>query len=266
MELPDYVQSISFRVALPDMPGSKAVQLAAAVLSRAGFPLDVLNTRLPRQDRQTGRTLRDARRTCPAGTVAIGAIINRAVARLADGEAFLSLGVGDGFPLLAAIGGNPGKRCIGVDLFTGPVRGHELSRRAAFLRRFESLRTAEHNLHRLDFREYFARPGQVPVGCCMIGTQSSDDVLQRLEACEPHLAENAVVLIENANRAAVRSAGLAFIRSSENQYRVLLDRPTPHHGGLTFGNGLLLFQLLGRNALAHRRVEEPASLALVPAA
>jgi hypothetical protein len=64
----------------------------------------------------------------------------------------------------------------------------------------------------------------------------------------------------------VRDAGLSFIRSSRNQYRVLLDRRAPHHGGLTFGNGLLLFQLLGQNAAADRRTGTPAAPALVPAA
>ncbi len=266
MDLPDYVQSVSFRMAQPDVPGSRVFRLAAAVLRRTGLPLDVLNTRLPCEDRQTRRWLREARRSCPAGNFAFGAIINRAVARLAAGEAFLSLGVGDGFPLLAAISGNPDKRCIGVDPFSGRASSGEERRRAAFLRRFESLRTADQRLHRLDFSDFFNQVHDVPIGFCLIGANPSDDPLERLKASEPHFTENAIVLVENVNCPDVWDAGLAFIRSSRNQYRVLLDRRTPHHRELTFGNGLLLFQLLGRNRAAERRTRQPAAPVLVPAA
>ena len=108
------------------------------------------------------------------------------------------------------------------------------------------------------------RETQSAVASC--GNGASDDLLPRLDACEPHLAENAVVLIENCNRPEIRNAGLQFLRSSRNQYRVLLDRRTPNHGSLTFGDGLLLFQLLGRNAVVARHVQEPTAPALVPAA
>ena len=98
MDLPDYVQSVSFRIARPDDPGSEALRLTALFLRRFGLRLDLLNTRLPCENSQTRRRLRAARRSCPAGTLAVGAIINRAVTQLAADEAFLALGVGDGFP------------------------------------------------------------------------------------------------------------------------------------------------------------------------
>jgi hypothetical protein len=264
MELPDYVQSVSFRLAHPDVPGSKAFRLATGLLRRMGVPLDALNTRLPGENRPMRRRLRDARRTCPTGNFAVGAIINRAVSRLAPGEIFLALGVSDGFPLLAAIGGNPDKPCIGVDLLAGTeIRPFA---RPQFLRHFESLRTTEQRLHRLSFRDYFAQLHELPIGCCLIGASTADDPLERLNTAEPHLAENGVVLVENVNDASHRSAALAFIGSSANQYRILLDQRAPHHGELTLGNGLLVFQLLGRNAAAKRLLQKPAAPVLVPAA
>ncbi len=259
MELPDYVQSVSFRLAQPDVPGSAAVRLALKLLSRTGLPLDALNTRLPGENRQTRRRLRDAKRACPRGTFATGAIINRIVAQLADGEAFLALGVGDGFSLLAALSGNPDKLCIAVDDPAAP-------RREPFRRRFQSLRSATHTLQRVHYRDYFLEPQKNPIGFCVVRASGSDDLLSRLGTCEPHLAENAVVLIENCNRAEMRNAGLQFLRSSRNQYRVLLDRRTSHHGDLTFGDGLLLFQLLGRNAAVSRDAQRLAAPALTPAA
>ena len=158
------------------------------------------------------RRLREARRTCPTGNFAVGAIINRAVSRLAPGEAFVALGVSDGFPLLAAISGNPDKPCIGVDASgRNEIRSSD---RPQFLRHFESLRTADHQLHRLSFRDYFTQLHELPIGCCLIGASTADDPLARLNTAEPHLAENCVVLVENVNDASHRNAALAFIGSS----------------------------------------------------
>jgi hypothetical protein len=264
MELPDYVQSVSFRLARPDLPGSKAICLAAGLLRRMGVPLDEWNTRLPGEDRSMRRRLRAARHACRTGRFAVGAIINRAVSRLAPGEAFVALGVGDGFPLLAAISGNPDKPCIGVDPCDAIECGHD--QRPQFLRTFESLRTAEQRLHRLSFGDYFTQLHEGPIGCCLIGQSAAADPLELLNTAEPHLVENAVVLVENVNDAAHESAVLTFIGSSANQYRILLDQRTVHHGELTFGTGLLVFQLLGRNAAAKRPLEKPITPVLVPAA
>jgi hypothetical protein len=263
MELPDYVQSVSFRLVQPDVPGSAAVRLALSLLSRTGLPLDALNTRLPGENGRMRRRLRDAKRACPRGPFATGAIINRVAAQLAEGEAFLALGVGDGFSLLAALSGNPNTLCIAIDDPAAP-------RCEPFERRFPSLRSAGHTLqyvhYRDYFRDYFTGPRKNPIGFCVVRAIGSDDLLSRLVACEPHLAENAVVLVENCNRAEMRKAGLHFIRSSRNQYRVLLDRCTSHHGALTFGDGLLLFQLLGRNAAVSRDAQRLPVPALTPAA
>jgi hypothetical protein len=266
MDLPDYVQSVSFRIARPDAPGSQAIRLTTLLLKRFGLRLDVLNTCLPCENGQSRRRLREARRACPAGTLAVGAIINRAVAQLAADEAFLALGVGDGFSLLAAMSGNPDKVCIGVDPFLDVAGAGNDHRRTALNRRFERACSSNHQLHARDFSSYITLLRDFSIGFCFINGGSQENPRERLRASEPRLAENAFILVENTNCSRVRDAGLAFIQSSRNQYRILLDRCTPHHGELTFGNGILLFQLLGRNAAADRRTEEHAAPALVPAA
>jgi hypothetical protein len=263
MELPDYVQSVSFRLAQPDLPGSAAIRLALNLLSRTGLPLDTLNTRLPGANGPTRRRLRDAKRACPRGPFATGAIINRIVSQLAEGESFLALGVGDGYSLLAALSGNPDKLCTAIENPASP-------RRESFEQRFEAARSANHTLQYVSYRDYFRDhflgSRKNPIGFCVVRATGSDDLLSRLDACEPHLAENAVVLIENCNHAELRKVGLEFMRASRNQYRVLLDRPAPHHGALTFGDGLLLFQVLGRNVTDVRHAERSAAPILTPAA
>jgi hypothetical protein len=276
MELPDYVQSLSFRLAPPDRSTSKGLYAAAALLTRLGVPLDVVNTRLPRDGRETRLRLREARRACPRGNFALGAIVNRAVSQMSETEAFVALGLGDGFSLLAAIAGNPDKPCIGVD---PPGEARDALGKPAcrqFDRKFESLRSATHVVHRLEFEDFFSGfgpltgRGETPIGVCLIRAgsdeDSADDLHERLVLSESHLAENANVLIENVNAAGVREAALGFIRESRNQYRVLLDQPTPRPGRLTFGDGLFLYQLLGRNQAADRRARKPIAPALVPAA
>lgn len=81
----------------------------------------------------------------------------------------------------------------------------------------------------------------------------SGSLLNRLKAAEPCLAENAFLLIDNANESGMRETSLEFINGSSNQYRILLDRRTSHHDSLCFGSGCLLIQLLGRNAVAGAR-------------
>ncbi len=160
--------------------------------------------------------------------------------------------MGDGFPFLAALSGNPDKFCIAIDDPAAP-------RREQFLRRFEALRAEGHELLSVDYRVFLARPRTIPIGFCVVRGQRGQRFARALQACEPHLAENAVVLVDNCNQADLRNAGLQFMRASRNQYRVLLDRLAPHHGALTFGDGLLLFQLLGRNTAVARQAEKPTA-------
>jgi hypothetical protein len=210
------------------------------------------------------RKLRAAQRFCRKGTFAVGAIIHRAVARLEVDEAFVALGVGDGFPFLAAVSAHPDRRCIGLD--DRPQENRHVKQWQALRRGFETLRSEKHILSALAIDANNPHLGAVPIGVCFIGSSTRHDAITRLRLCEPHLAENALVLVENCNRADVRHAALGFINASRNQFRVLLDRRTMRHGGLTFGNGILLFQLLGRNAAAAAPLRHTAGPALVPAA
>jgi len=212
------------------------------------------------------RRIRDARHGGPTGSFALGAIINRAVSRLAGAEAFVAFWIGNGFPLLAAMSGNPDKRCIGVDDFDRFTEGSDKENRTAFLRRFDGLRTERHHLVSRDFKAGLADLGQPPIGLCFFGDSSRDDLRERLEWSEPHLAENAYLLVNRSDRPEVLGAALAFLNASSNQYRILLDQRTSHNASLTLGGGVLLFQLLGRNVSAPAISHRPATPALVPAA
>lgn len=228
--------------------------------------MDALNTKLPCDRGEMRRRIRDARHGGPAGSFALGAIINRAVSRLAVAEAFVAFGIGNGFPLLAAMSGNPDKRCIGVDDFNQFTAGNDKENRTAFLRRFDGLRTERHRLVSADGGADLTELGQPPIGVCFFGESSQADLRERLERCEPHLAENAYLLVNRSDRPEVLRAALAFVNASNNQYRILLDQRASHNASLTLGGGVLLFQLLGRNVAAPAVSRRPATPALIPAA
>jgi hypothetical protein len=247
MELPEYVQSLSFRLAQPDARSSVAFSLGVRILAWAGVPLDAFNTRLPCEETATRKRVKKAHGNCRRSAFAVGAILNRAVVRMACDQSFVALGIEDGFPLLAAMSGNPDKQCIGVDDFRTGLAGRRDPAREDFIRRFQHIRGHRHEFHPCGFRDYVRNPGESAIGFCFLGEDPHNTPLERLRWAEERLGENACVLVGNCNRDDVRDAALHFMRSSRNQFRVLLDRRTPHNGALTFGNGVLLFQLLGRN-------------------
>jgi hypothetical protein len=179
-------------------------------------------------------------------TFAIGAIINRAVAQMSAGHAYLNIGVWNGFTLLAGMARNSDKTCIGVDRFS---RKH--SPRSSFLKRFERARGPSHVFYEADFREYLALTHKQPLGLYLFdGPRAYDDQLDGLKLAEPYFARGCVVLVDDTNWPEVREANLDFIKHSSFEYRMLLDVQTPRTGHPTFWNGVMLFERGKRKAAA----------------
>jgi hypothetical protein len=179
-------------------------------------------------------------------TFAIGAMINQAVAQLPDGQAFLNIGVWHGYTFFSGLAGNENKRCIGVDNFS-----LKNSPRAQFLKRFERFASSRHSFHEMDFREYLTRVHRTPIGFYLFdGPHHYSDQLEGLQLAEHHFAENCIVMVDDCNWDQVHGANLDFMQKSPNEYRLLLDKRTPKSGHPTYWNGLMIFQLAGKNVLA----------------
>jgi hypothetical protein len=260
MDLPQYFQGLSFRFVQPGHKRSLATRAAAATLTRFGLSPDALNTRLPLERSEMRRRLRRAHVGSASLPLAVRAIINRGVAHLAQCEAFVACGLGQGDSLLAAIAGNREKWCIGVEEFESehpdPV----------FLRRFAALANDDCHFLEQSFDSCVMRLDDRAIGLCLVSAGSHEPVARRLADCEPHLAENAYLLVENVNCERTRQAAFEFAAASRNQYRVLMDVRTAEACSLTWGRGLLVVQLLGRNAVSLPRSKRGTSPALVPAA
>jgi hypothetical protein len=255
MDLPQYLQGLSFRFVEPGQKHTLASGVAAALSGLV--PLDAVNTRLPFDRSDMRRKLRRTRLGAAGPPLAIRAILNRGVAHLSEREAFVAFGLGDGDALLAAIAGNREKLCIGVQEHAP----HELG--DAFLRRFEELSNDDCHFVEQSFETCVARLADRAIGMCVVSADSHEPVAQRLSECEPYLAENAYVLVDNCNCERTRQAALEFVATIRNQYRVLMDARSAETGALTWGRGLVVIQLLGRNAVRNAPSAAPV---LAPAA
>ncbi len=239
MKFSEYVGALSFRWAQPSAPMPPQVyNRLARALVRLNFQFDIVNTRLPvDEDAMRGR-LRPLCLIPKMSTFAIGALINQAVAAMADGQAFVNVGVWNGFTLLAGMVGNPQQACVGVNNFSqfgGP--------REELRKRFERYGGPRHTFHDMDYREYFEKHHQGPIGVYAYdGEHSYDNQLHGLRLAEPFFADGCVIFVDDANVTAVQLATRDFIAQSGRRYQILLNCPTRNNCHPTLWNGLMVLQ------------------------
>jgi hypothetical protein len=237
-----YVAGIGFNFIQPETPLSPPEYDALVrALAAHGTFVDVANTRLPGDEEAAKARLREVCGVPRMSTFAIGTLINRGVAQMDEGCAFVNVGVWHGFTLLAGMAGNPDRRCIGVDNFSqfdGP--------RAAFYDRFRRLRSPRHTFYDMDYREYFADVHEGPIGFYLYdGDHGYEDQRLGLELAEPFFGEHCLVLVDDTNVDEPRQATLDFIDRSHSTWRILLDRRTHANGHPTWWNGVMLLQRTG---------------------
>ena len=203
--------------------------------------IESINTVFPVDDRVTKERLRPIADIPRMSTLALAAIINRAVAQMPEGQAYLNVGVWNGYSFLAGLLGNADKRCIGVDNFSqfgGPVDD--------FRRRFEQFRSPAHSFHDQDYEAYLRTCHKEPLGVYFYdGEHSYKNQYTGLRAAEKFFAPGCWILVDDTNWDEPREATLEFIRRSRRRYRLVLDVRTPYSGHPTWWNGLMLLQHLG---------------------
>jgi len=241
MTLQDYRSQISFRFIRPGTRLPRGYGEFAKMLRRLGLPFDVLNTRLPASPPHIPGAVRELSRMPRMSTVAISALINWAVAHMADDEMFVNVGVWHGFTFLSGVVSNPNKTAAGVDNFSkfgGP--------RQAFLERFNRYRSPRHSFHEMDYQEYFRQVHRGRIGFYIYdGDHSYEHQWRGLALAEPFFSPNCLVMIDDTNTREARQATLDFIAASRNRYRVLLDEPTTRNCHPTFWDGIMMLQKVG---------------------
>jgi methyltransferase family protein len=245
-----FLSSISFKFLQPDaVRGTDNRYLVergdrppARLLELPYAPVDLANTMLPSRE-PVRRGLRELCELPRMSTVAIAAMINEAVARMPPSHAFVNVGVWRGFTFLSGMTCNEDKICVGIDdfsLFSGPE--------ASFRREFDARKSENHSFHTMDYRDYFAKIHDQPIGLyCYDGDHSYESQWRALEIAEPYFAEECLVLVDDSNWLHVRRATLGFAAASPRAYRVLMDVGTTDPEHPTLWNGILLLRVGGES-------------------
>jgi len=238
MIYPEYLRGISFRFVQPQTKTGKIYKECEKLLKLFGGTLEFFNTVLPGNQREMRRRLAQLCRIPRMSTYAIAAMINRGVADMDPGTAFVNMGVWNGFTLLAGMAGHPDKVCVGVDnfsQFSGP--------RDAFLGRFSRLKSVNHQFYDMDYEEYFRRVHRGPIGFYIYdGEHSYQNQLKGLQVAEPFFSRQCIILVDDTNLDEPKRATLDFISRSSFKYEILFDATTSRNGHPTFWNGVLLLR------------------------
>jgi len=238
VNLQDYRAQVSFRFIEPQTRLPKGYGEFAKWLRKLGIALDVLNTRPPKVQAGSWGALRELCRVPRMSTIAIGALINWAVARMPEDQAFVNVGVWNGFTFLAGLAGNTARTAVGVDNFSAVV-----APRDAFLARFNSRKTPRQQFYEMDYRVYFRTVHRGPIGFYIYdGDHSYENQLEGLRIADPFLAAGSLALVDDTNLAAARQATLDFVEQNRQRFRLALDEPTSRNGHPTFWNGIMVLE------------------------
>jgi hypothetical protein len=246
MDYADYVRQINFRLFQPETPRPAGFQSLNRLARKAGIHLEMWMTTLPEEQAAMQQRLDHICRLRHRSTFAIGAIINRGVDQLPAGQAFLGLGTGCGFSLLAAMADHPDRHCIGV----GRLDKSPAVERT-YRRRFEARKSPWHAFHSRSFRDYLIHAHERAIGyCSCAGLRTYADQFDALRLVEPFLSDNGFVLLNDANLPEIRQAISDFTEAASFEYATILDIQTPRSGHPTFWNGVALLQRGLRKAIS----------------
>ncbi|MEI7449610.1 MAG: class I SAM-dependent methyltransferase [Desulfomonile sp.] len=250
MDYEEYITSISFRFVKPhfripipeeyydDRLAKLLKSGSPGWLEKIGVQLEFINTALPEGESALKNSLRDVCRIPKMSTLAIGAMINRAVSELSQAEMFVNVGVWHGFTFLCGMVNNPTKICVGVDNFSEFGAPRDL-----FLARYNDYKGPNHYFYEMDYTEYFSTVHGGSIGFYIYdGGHDYENQLKGLQIAEPFFSENCIILVDDTNWDAPRRATLDFISNSSSTYRILLDAKTNYNCHPTLWNGVLIFQ------------------------
>lgn len=208
---------------------------------REGGQLEYTNTRFPGDDAAWKKRLLALEGIPRMGTLAVAGALQTMVHQMSPEHCFVNVGVWHGYSFLAALLENPDKRCIGVDNFSqfgGP--------REAFLGRLQRWGSDQHRFFEMDYRDYFARHHQGPLGVYLYdGEHSYANQLEGLKVAEEFLVPGTLVLVDDTNWEEPRQATLDFVAQSSRQFELLLDVRTAGNHHPTWWNGWMVWRCLG---------------------
>ncbi|HEV2169548.1 MAG TPA: class I SAM-dependent methyltransferase [Candidatus Binatus sp.] len=166
-------------------------------------------------------------------------LLNCAVAALDADEVYVEVGSYKGASLVGAATGNPRSRIFACDNFS------QFDGAADALRRtLDAHAPGQVTFHDMDFRDFLRA---APWAAARIGAYFYDgghsfaDQYDGVALAIPHLADDAVVLIDDTNKRAARSANNLIARALPG-FELILDLRTPRNHSPTWWNGVQVFR------------------------
>jgi predicted O-methyltransferase YrrM len=167
-------------------------------------------------------------------------LLNAAAASLDPGEVYVEIGCYRGASIVGAARRNPHLRIFACDNFSQFDGAADALR--ANLARYAP--DADVQFFDLDFRRFLALAPWQParIGACFYdGRHYFADHYDALALVLPHLARDALVIIDDSNHRAVRAANALFARKVE-AFTPILDLRTPANKSPTWWNGVQVWR------------------------
>jgi hypothetical protein len=182
-------------------------------------------------------------------------LLNCAVASLDRGEVYVEVGCYKGASIVGAATANAGTRIFACDNFS------QFDGAADALRRTLDARTARGQVafHDMDFRDFMRAAPWTParIGAYFYdGGHSFGDQYVGVALALHHLADDAVVIIDDTNKRAARAANDLIARAAPG-FELVLDLRTPGNHSPTWWNGVQLYRYRRRLADAALRFPGP---------
>lgn len=235
-KLSEYIRNIAFCMIqpmtwFPDLWGSPCTR-------RFQRNVESWNTVLPAGRLKVAQELKQLTAMPKLSTLAIGALLNRAVSLLPGDQFYINVGTWFGFSLFAGMIGNPTKRCIGVDNFS-----EFGSPRDAFTKEFTKRKSPMHEFFAMNFRDYFQKIHRDPIGVYFYdGPHGYQDHLDGLTLAEPFFAPGCIIIIDDTNWDVPQRVVEAFLKDRPGQYRILFDKRTATKHHPTWWNGIMVLE------------------------
>ncbi len=226
MNMEEFVRGISFKCIQPEDP----VKI---------WEMDIYNTSLPDREGLLKESLYDICMEPRLSTFAIGSIINQAVYLMPPEQAYVNVGVWQGFTLLAGMVNNSNQKCIGVDNFSE----FNYLPRENFYKRFQKYKSNCHYFYEMDYRQYFQEVHGGPIGVYLYdAAHDYENQLKGLQLPEPYFADNCIIIVDDTNWPGPRTATLDFINNSAHEYKIILEVQTAVFKNPTFWNGIIILR------------------------
>ena len=168
------------------------------------------------------------------------ALLNAAVGALGENEVYVEVGCYKGASIVGAARGNPGARMFACDNFS------QFDGVAEALRHTLEAHTApgQVTFHDLDFRSFFTNAPWRParIGAYFYdGGHSFRDQYDGVALALPYLADDAIIIVDDTNKRAARSANQLVARAVPG-FELILDLRTAGNHSPTWWNGIQVYR------------------------